>query len=72
LFLGQFLDCIDGLLARKFNQCSDFGMVLDMVTDRASTAGFLANLNMIYPQYSFWFTFVLMLDIISHWMQMYR
>ncbi len=34
-------DAIDGMAARHFKQSSDFGAVLDMVTDRCSTAGFL-------------------------------
>ena len=34
-------DLFDGWAARKFNQCSDYGALLDMVTDRCSTAGLL-------------------------------
>ena len=32
------LDFFDGHAARALNQCSNFGSVLDMVTDRCSTA----------------------------------
>ncbi|CAL5430782.1 unnamed protein product [Camellia sinensis] len=35
-------DALDGWFARKFNQVSTFGAVLDMVTDRISTACLLA------------------------------
>ena len=38
---GIIADAIDGMAARHFKQSSDFGAVLDMVTDRCSTAGFL-------------------------------
>ena len=34
-------DLFDGMAARKFNQCSTFGGLLDMVTDRCSTLGLL-------------------------------
>ena len=32
--LSYICDELDGRFARKFNQCSEFGRVLDMVTDR--------------------------------------
>jgi len=32
------LDGIDGILARKFNQTSNFGAVMDMVADRVACA----------------------------------
>jgi len=34
-------DLFDGMAARRFNQCSSFGGMLDMVTDRCSTLGLL-------------------------------
>ncbi len=34
--VGQGLDAVDGVTARYFNQCSKFGAVLDMLTDRMS------------------------------------
>jgi CDP-diacylglycerol--inositol 3-phosphatidyltransferase len=39
---------VDGWCARKFNQVSTFGAVLDMVTDRVSTACLLVILSQIY------------------------
>ena len=42
---SQALDAFDGMAARKFNQCSRFGAVLDMVCDRASNAVLLAILS---------------------------
>jgi phosphatidylglycerophosphate synthase len=42
LYLYSFTaDLFDGMAARKFNQCSTFGGLLDMVTDRCSTLGLL-------------------------------
>ena len=35
------LSCSFVSIARKFNQCSSFGSMLDMVTDRCSTLGLL-------------------------------
>lgn len=69
--LSQALDWIDGILARRFDQCSLFGGLLDMVTDRVSNAVALAILACLYPNWSFFFFFDIILDIGSHWYQMY-
>lgn len=46
LYVSSFVgDLFDGMAARKFNQCSLFGGLLDMVTDRCSTAGLLCALS---------------------------
>jgi CDP-diacylglycerol--inositol 3-phosphatidyltransferase len=63
-------DAVDGWCARKFNQVSTFGAVLDMVTDRVSTACLLVILSQIYRP-SLVFLSLLALDIASHWLQMY-
>lgn len=65
--LAFFGDVVDGYVARAFNQCSEFGGVLDMVTDRVSTGGLLAILIPLYPQYAFSFVMLIVLDISSHW-----
>ncbi|CAK9139593.1 unnamed protein product [Ilex paraguariensis] len=49
---------------------STFGAVLDMVTDRISTAGLLVILSQVYRP-GFTFLSLLALDIASHWLQMY-
>ncbi|XP_042752973.1 probable CDP-diacylglycerol--inositol 3-phosphatidyltransferase 2 isoform X3 [Lactuca sativa] len=54
-FISFVCDALDGWFARKFNQVSTFGAVLDMVTDRISTACLLVILSQVY----------------SHWLQMY-
>lgn len=65
------LDALDGFAARYFNQCSKFGAVLDMVTDRCTTTCLLCYLAHIYPTWSILFQFLISLDVSSHYMHMY-
>ncbi|XP_008795002.1 probable CDP-diacylglycerol--inositol 3-phosphatidyltransferase 2 isoform X1 [Phoenix dactylifera] len=69
-FFSFFCDGLDGWFARKFNQVSTFGAVLDMITDRVSTACLLALLSQLYRP-GLIFLSLLGLDIASHWLQMY-
>ncbi|XP_058094367.1 CDP-diacylglycerol--inositol 3-phosphatidyltransferase 1-like isoform X2 [Magnolia sinica] len=69
-FISFVCDGLDGWFARKFNQVSTFGAVLDMVTDRVSTACLLVILSHFYRP-SLVFLALLALDISSHWLQMY-
>jgi CDP-diacylglycerol--inositol 3-phosphatidyltransferase len=69
--LSQLLDLFDGMAARYFKQSTKFGAVLDMVCDRTSDAIMLAILGGLYPNYCWFFYFDIMLDIGSHWYQMY-
>ena len=71
LTVSSVLDAFDGMAARKLNQCTNFGSVLDMVCDRAVDAMILAMLGALYPQYAFIFYTDILLDITSHWFQMY-
>ena len=59
--VSYFLDAFDGMVARCMKETSKFGAIMDMVTDRVSTALLLALL-----QKPFWL-FVMILDISSHW-----
>lgn len=59
------------MAARKFNQSTRFGAVLDMVCDRASNGVFLAILAALFPKWSFIFLGDIVLDLVSHWYQMY-
>ena len=68
---SQLLDMIDGYAARALNQTSIFGTVLDMVTDRISNAILLAINGALYPSLRWIFYGDIMLDICSHWYQMY-
>lgn len=48
-YMASFVgDLFDGMAARKFDQCSSFGGLIDMVTDRCSTAGLLCVLSREY------------------------
>ncbi|XP_074311258.1 CDP-diacylglycerol--inositol 3-phosphatidyltransferase 1-like [Silene latifolia] len=69
-FVSFVCDGIDGWFARKLNQVSTLGAVLDMVTDRISTACLLVLLSQIYRP-GLIFLSLLALDIASHWFQMY-
>ncbi|CAA0823654.1 Probable CDP-diacylglycerol--inositol 3-phosphatidyltransferase 2 [Striga hermonthica] len=69
-FISFVFDALDGWFARKLNQVSTFGAVLDMVTDRISTACLLVILSQVYRP-GFIFLSLLALDIASHWLQMY-
>lgn len=69
-FVSFVLDGVDGWFARKLNQVSTFGAVLDMVTDRISTACLLVTLTQVYRP-GLIFLSLLALDIASHWLQMY-
>lgn len=69
--VSQALDAFDGMAARKFNQSTRFGAVLDMVCDRASNAVLLAILANLHPTYSWVFLSDIVLDLVSHWYQMY-
>ena len=64
-------DELDGRLARKFLQQSTYGAVLDMVTDRLSTAALLGILAVLYPAKAQVCVLLQALDIASHWCHMY-
>lgn len=68
-FISFILDAFDGMVARAAGQVSKLGATLDMVTDRISTAGLLAILAGLYPNYSTYFVYLIMLDVGSHWLQ---
>jgi CDP-diacylglycerol--inositol 3-phosphatidyltransferase len=65
-------DVVDGYVARACGQSSRFGGVLDMVTDRVSTLGFLFMLSHLYPEWKFAFVLLVSLDIFSHWFHVMR
>ncbi|KAH8963546.1 hypothetical protein BDL97_04G018200 [Sphagnum fallax] len=70
-FISFVCDELDGRFARMLNQTSTFGAVLDMVTDRVSTAALLVLLTHFYKPWYGLFLGLLALDISSHWLQMY-
>lgn len=66
-----FLDAFDGYAARKFNQGTRFGAVLDMVTDRCATSSLICYLCVLYPLFCVPFQLLVLLDLASHYMHMY-
>ena len=67
--VSMALDAFDGMVARKFDQCSRFGAALDMVSDRTSCATIYLILNQIYPKWSYAFLLCYILDFGSHFLQ---
>lgn len=69
--ISCLLDALDGYLARLFHQSTTFGGVLDMVTDRCTTACLLVFLSSAWPRWSIVFQGLISLDLASHYMHMY-
>ena len=69
--ISCLLDALDGYAARYFEQSTQFGGVLDMVTDRCTTACMLVFLSQGFPRWSLLFQGLLSLDLASHYMHMY-
>ena len=69
--ISCLLDAADGVAARRFHQSTRFGAVLDMVTDRCTTACLLVFLATAKPAYSMLFQGLISLDLASHYMHMY-
>jgi CDP-diacylglycerol--inositol 3-phosphatidyltransferase len=65
------LDALDGYAARKFEQSTRFGAVLDMVTDRCTTSCLLVFLASAFPRWSIIFQGLISLDLASHYIHMY-
>jgi CDP-diacylglycerol--inositol 3-phosphatidyltransferase len=72
LYVTSFAgDLFDGIVARKLNQTSTFGGLLDMITDRCSTLGLLYVLGVLQERLRLVYLLLIVLDISSHWCQMY-
>lgn len=69
--ISCLLDALDGYAARYFNQATTFGAVLDMVTDRCTTACLLVFLSSAWPRWAILFQSLISLDLASHYMHMY-
>lgn len=65
------LDALDGYFARKLNQHTKFGAVLDMVTDRCTTTSLLVFLATAMPRWAMAFQLLISLDLASHYVHMY-
>ncbi|KAI9701283.1 MAG: CDP-diacylglycerol-inositol 3-phosphatidyltransferase [Candelina mexicana] len=71
LFFPNLIDALDGVAARYFEQSTRFGAVLDMVTDRCTTACLLVFLSSAWPRWALLFQGLISLDLASHYMHMY-
>ncbi|KAI6413183.1 hypothetical protein MCOR20_003041 [Pyricularia oryzae] len=69
--ISCLLDALDGYLARLFEQSTRFGAVLDMVTDRCTTACMLVFLSSAFPRWAIVFQGLISLDFASHYIHMY-
>lgn len=69
--ISCLLDALDGIAARYFRQSTQFGAVLDMVTDRCTTACLLIFLSTAFPRWAILFQGLISLDLASHYMHMY-
>lgn len=65
------LDALDGYAARRLNQGTKFGAVLDMVTDRCTTTCLLVFLATAMPRWAILFQLLISLDLASHYVHMY-
>ena len=69
--LSCLLDALDGVAARYFNQSTQFGAVLDMVTDRCTTSCLLVFLSSAFPRWALIFQMLISLDFASHYVHMF-
>ncbi|KDN36133.1 CDP-diacylglycerol--inositol 3-phosphatidyltransferase [Tilletiaria anomala UBC 951] len=69
--ISCLLDAFDGMAARALGQSTKFGAVLDMVTDRCTTACLLCFLTAAYPRAAIIFQGLITLDFASHYIHMY-
>ncbi|KHN77723.1 CDP-diacylglycerol--inositol 3-phosphatidyltransferase [Toxocara canis] len=65
------LDAIDGYLARKYNQSSRFGAMLDQLTDRCALLAMVMCLCSFYPDHLFALQMSALIDIASHWLHLH-
>lgn len=69
--ISYSLDAVDGTVARRLNQCTRFGAVLDMLVDRVAKNALLLILGHLQPAWFVYYMGMAFLDLVSHWCQMY-
>ncbi|XP_041092619.1 CDP-diacylglycerol--inositol 3-phosphatidyltransferase-like [Polyodon spathula] len=69
--LSAALDDLDGYAARLLHQETQFGAMLDMLTDRCATMCLLVNLSLLYPQCTILFQLSMTIDVASHWIYLH-
>ncbi|MDF1760530.1 MAG: CDP-alcohol phosphatidyltransferase family protein [Coxiellaceae bacterium] len=70
--IAALCDALDGYLARKLNQQTHLGMALDFMIDRVITAALLLILARLYTNYWLFFCVLMIIDLGSHYMHLYR
>ncbi|KAL7670969.1 hypothetical protein ACOME3_005884 [Neoechinorhynchus agilis] len=65
------LDGIDGIVARRLDQCSDFGIMVDMVIDRCTSGCLCGIIGTLFPNYGIGFILWTSLDFASHWFHLH-
>lgn len=70
--IAAFLDAIDGVLARRLNQISRFGTILDFIVDRFCQMGLLVYMALYFREYWYVFVLILALDMASHFAALYK
>ncbi len=55
MIIGGLTDTFDGMLARKMNQITDFGKIVDPVADKIGMGAILAFLAISRADFPFWF-----------------
>ncbi|EFO87999.1 hypothetical protein CRE_05142 [Caenorhabditis remanei] len=69
--LSAGLDAFDGWAARKNNQSSRFGAMLDQLTDRCGTLALVMALCKFFPDHLFFLQLSAVIDIASHWLHIH-
>ena len=70
-FISAELDIVDGIVARKLNQQSKLGVLLDFSIDRMSLVVAISILIHLYSSHWYYFCILLFLDVGSHFVQLY-
>lgn len=69
--ISQILDAADGTLARRLDQCSILGVILDYTIDRMFVGCWMIVLTVLFPNLWFLFMFILSFDLVSHLFHMF-
>ena len=63
-------DALDGYLARKRNECTQIGQILDFTFDRIALMALMFLLSLWLPAYWFIFFLVATLDVLAHYLHL--